>query len=410
MDTIQHEKKMEVGQYYLCGFTYAEIKKKTGISHGSVCSIVKELESGHLVIPGVAADKVHDLHQLSLDLTKKNLEPSNALLGITLFEKFKGMGIEPSQVEHWAKLLEEFSPANFPAKEFFEAALKLHQLEVKEGKSFEVLAEEYASMQQQSGDLNTEVDSLNQKKDDLNGSIKSTTIELDKLENKKKEINASIELQSKNLADVNTKVKAAGQTLKQTEMDIDTLQKQKIDLGAEVDGKQQAVKKLQELGFSEEDLLRLENTIERMAAKSGASPEQIKDQFFSALNLFGDFTGMKKAAQEESQKLQEARKQKSLLTGEIIDLENREAVLTSQVSDAASVGAEQIQAASKAAVTAIKHETDAIKSKLNALLEDAMVAGVAVGEMRAAQKNAEESGKEFERVLNEVKLRIEGSR
>ena len=31
MDTIQHEKKMEVGQYYLCGFTYAEIKKKTGI-------------------------------------------------------------------------------------------------------------------------------------------------------------------------------------------------------------------------------------------------------------------------------------------------------------------------------------------------------------------------------------------
>ncbi len=92
-------------QLYLCGDS-AENRRIAG----TVVNCIKELESGHLVIPGVAADEVHDLHQLSIDLAKKNLEPSKALLGITLFEKFKEMGIDLSKVEHWTKLVDVFSP------------------------------------------------------------------------------------------------------------------------------------------------------------------------------------------------------------------------------------------------------------------------------------------------------------
>ena len=406
MDPILHEKKLEVGRHYLLGFTYAEIEKKTGVSHGSIVNFIKELESGHLVIPGVAADKVHDLHQLSIDLAKKNLEPSKALLGIALFEKFKVMGIESSKVEHWAKLIEVFSPVNFPAKEFFEAALRLHHLEVTEGKSFEVLADEYAGMKQQSGALKIEVDSLTQQRDDLNGKIKSLTPELITLENKKIDINKSIELQSQKLKEANDKVDAAHKILNQTEKDVEILKKQKIKLGVEVNGKEKALKRLQELNFSEEDLLRLRNTVERMAKKGGISPEQVKDQFFSALNRFGDFTGLEEATQKESKTLREARKQKSLLIGEIIDLENRKAVLIGEVSNAAAAGVEQIGVASKETVSAIRQEADTISKELKAILEDTMVASIAVGEMKVLQNNGEESGKELEKVINEVKLRI----
>jgi len=66
-------------------------------------------------------------------------------------------------VEYWAKLVELFSTANFPAKEFFEAALRLHQLEVTEGKSFEVLTGEHVGMKQQAGALKIEIDTLTQK-------------------------------------------------------------------------------------------------------------------------------------------------------------------------------------------------------------------------------------------------------
>jgi|GEM_PF-2004071 chromosome segregation ATPase len=410
MDPIPHEKKLEVCRYYICGLTYAAIEKNTGVSHGTVVNCIKELEAGHLVIPGVAADEVQDLHQLSIDLAKKNLEPSKALLGIALFEKFTEKGIDLSKVEYWAKLVDVFSPANFPAKGFFEAALRLHQLEVTEGKSFEVLADEYAGMKQQSVNLKIEVDSLTQQRDDLNGKIKSLTPELITLENKKIDINKSIELQSQKLKEANDKVDAAHKILNQTEKDVEILKKQKIKLGVEVNGKEKALKRLQELNFSEEDLLRLRNTVERMAKKGGISPEQVKDQFFSALNRFGDFTGLEEATQKESKTLREIRKQKSLLTGEIIDLESRKEVLNSEVSSAAAAGVEQIGVASKETVSAIRQEADAIKKELKALLEDTMVAGLAVGEMKVLQNNGEESGKEFEKVVNEVKLRIGKSR
>ena len=75
MDPIPHEKKLEVCQQYILGYTYSEIEKKTGVSHGSIVNYIKELEAGQLVIPGVATDEVHDLHQLSIYLAKKNHEP-----------------------------------------------------------------------------------------------------------------------------------------------------------------------------------------------------------------------------------------------------------------------------------------------------------------------------------------------
>jgi predicted nucleic acid-binding Zn-ribbon protein len=323
MDPIPHEKKLEVCQQYILGYTYSEIEKKTGVSHGSIVNYIKELEAGQLVIPGVATDEVHDLHQLSIYLAKKNHEPSKALLGIALFEKFTELGIDLSKMEQWAKLVQVFSPKDFPAKEFFEAALKLHQLEVTEGKPFEVLAGEYAGMKQQSGDLKIEVGSLSQQKDDLDNKTKSLTTELDKLENTKKEINASIELQSQKLEETNDKVDVAQKTLNQTEQDVEILEKQK-----------------------------------------------------------------------------------SLLTGEIKELENRKAVLIGEISGAAAAGAEQIRVASQEIVTAVKQEGDAINKEFKTILEDILAAGEAVGEMKVLQNKSEESGKELEKIVGEVKLRI----
>ncbi|MFC1875416.1 hypothetical protein ACFLY3_04655, partial [Chloroflexota bacterium] len=339
MDTISHEKRLEVGRYYLLGLTYAEIKKKTGVSHGSVVNIINALVAGHLVIPGVAADEVHDLHQLSIDLTKKGLDTSKALLGITLFEKFMVMGIEPSMVDDWAKLVKVFSPEDFPAKAFFESALKLHQLEDATGKPFEVLAEEYTDMMQNTADLKIQVDSLNQQKENLGSNINSLASELNALENKKKDIDLSIESQSKKLEKANDAAAAAQKKLTQIEKDVQTLENKKAKLGAEVDGKEKVLKSLQELDFSEEDLFRLKNTVERMAKKGGVSPEQVKDQFFSALSRFGDFAGLEKATQEASKAFGEIMKQKSLTSGEIIALENQKAVLLGEVSKSAAEGA-----------------------------------------------------------------------
>jgi hypothetical protein len=408
MDPILHEKRLEIGRYYLLGMTNVAIEKKTGVSHGSVNNIIGELVMGHLVVPGVLSDEVNDLRKLSIDMAKKGFEPSKAQLGIVLYERFMELGIEPAKVDQWAKLVKVFTPDNFPAKDFFESALKLHQLEEAEGQSFEALADKYSNMMQKSGNLKTEVDAQNQQKENLNENLKSLTLELNKLENKKKEIDASIDLQSKKLEKADDAMVAAQTKLTQTEKDIGTLEKQKIKLGTEVDGKEKVLKSLQELNFSEEDLLRLKNTVERMAKKGGISPEQVKDQFFSALSRFGDFDGLDKATQEESKILGETLKQKSLLVGEIMGLENQKAVLEGEVSRSAAAEVEQIRDASKEAVSGIRHEAVAIREELKTILEDTLVAGLAVGEMSAIQKNGEKAGKELEELVGEVKRRMGG--
>ncbi len=89
MQEIPQTKRLEVAQYYLMGLTYGEIEAKTGVSHDSIANIVQDLESGKIDIPGTPFDQVNDLRQLSLDLKKKGLTPSQALLGVSLFERLR---------------------------------------------------------------------------------------------------------------------------------------------------------------------------------------------------------------------------------------------------------------------------------------------------------------------------------
>jgi len=132
-----------VAQYYLLGHSYKEIEDETKVSHGSVVNIVKEIENGKLTIPGIPVDQVNDLRQLSFDLKKKGLEPSQALLGISFFERLQELGISPEDLGRWSELVKTFAPADFPAKDFFESAVRLHELEKNEEKPFEELAEQY---------------------------------------------------------------------------------------------------------------------------------------------------------------------------------------------------------------------------------------------------------------------------
>ena len=105
MAEISHPKRLEVAMLYLRANTYTEIEKKTGVSHGTISNIAKDLLSDQFIIPGILSDEVSDLHQLSVDLKKDDLEPSQALLGITMFMKFNELGIVPSQFGQWSELV-----------------------------------------------------------------------------------------------------------------------------------------------------------------------------------------------------------------------------------------------------------------------------------------------------------------
>ena len=57
----------------------------------------------------------------------------------------------------------------------------------------------------------------------------------------------------------------------------------------------------------------------------------------------------------------------------------------------------------------IHEEVEAIRKELNSILEDTLIAGLAVGEMRTSQKSCEQAGKELGELVGEVQRRIGGA-
>jgi hypothetical protein len=157
---ISRAKKLEIAQYYILGYPYGDIENRAGVSHGSVVNIVKELEYGKLTMPGTSFDQVNDLRQLSFDLKKKGLEPSQALLALLLFDRLRILEITPELVEKWSELAKKLLPVDFPAKDFLETALRLDELEKGAGKPFETLAAEYVRLKKGVDKLQSEADSL----------------------------------------------------------------------------------------------------------------------------------------------------------------------------------------------------------------------------------------------------------
>jgi len=404
---ISHQKKLEVAMLYLRGNTYTEIETKTEVSHGSISNIIKELLSGQLTIQGILADEVNDLHYLSVDLKKKGLEPSQALLGLTLFKKFNELGIEPTQFDQWSKLVKVFAPDDFPAKDFFEAALNLHKLEEAENKPFQEIAQEYASMLQKVGEIRDEVDSLDVKKKGLAVEVDSLTSEISALENKREEIKGLVEAQCVKLEEARSVVAAAKEDHAHLSGEIKDLIKKKDELQSELGTKGESLIKLKTIGLSEEDLLHLVKLLAGMAEGENVDADQVKDEFFLSLDQFKNYSGLHKAVEEEGENLQATVKQKAFVMGEIEELENRKATLQAEVENTASGAAKMIHEAGVEAIASIRQETGLIKEELTSILEKTLVTGLAVGEAAGLQKKGEKAGKELEDLIVEVKHQLE---
>ena len=386
MDKLSSEKKIEVSQLFILNHSYAEIEKKTGVSHGSISTIIKHLLAGQLTIPGVPSEKVSNLRQLSIDLAKKGLEPSQALLGITLFERFTELGIEPAQFDHWAKLVEMYSPDDFPAKDFFEAALHLHELEEAEGKPFQEIDNEYKSLKQKVGEMESEVESLDGKRKTFTTEVESLTAEVSALEQKKMEAESSFNSQCVELEETHSKVTEAKEEHSHLSGEIENLHKEIDKLQLELGSKEESLIKFQEIGLSEADLLRMVKLIEGIAEEDNVDADQVKNAFFSSVSQFKNYSGLQKAVQEEGEALQVTMKQKASLVGEIEELEKRKLPLQAEIAVSGSAAAEQIHKAGKEAVSSIQKQTDAIKGKMKSILKDTLETGLAVGKMMAIQK------------------------
>jgi chromosome segregation ATPase len=406
MKEISRAQRLEVAQFYLFGYSYEEIEAETGVSHGSIANIVRELENGKLTIAGTLVDQVNDLRRLSVDLKKKELQPSQALLGLVLFERFRTLEITAEQLDSWAEIIKGFGQPNFSPKDFLEAAFRLRELEESQGKPFEILAEEYTRSKEAVDKLKAEVDALGKSKTGLTKEVEPLGLRLESLERAKNKLENDVEIQTIKLRELKPKVKEAEEEKNRIDRDTKDLQRRKMKLSSEVDGKEESLRKLGDLGLSNEDLLRLTSFIERTSRNEGLSGDQVKKRFFSALSLFEDASGLENRRKAEMQQLTELVEKQSILAGQIMELEKRKGILEGEIGDSVSSTSQRIRDSAAAAASDIQQQVIAIRNQLNGLLEDTLRAGEAVAEMRQLMGKGEESEKSLSNFLTEMRGRL----
>ena len=406
MREISRAKKLEIAQYYILGYPYSDIENRTGVSHGSVANIVKELEDGKLIIPGTSFDQVNDLRQLSYDLKKKGLEPSQALLGLMLFDRLRVLELTPELVDKWSELAKKLLPVDFPAKDFLEAALRLDELERHEGKPFATLAEEYVRLKEDVDKLKSEIDSLFKNKEELikkEGPLRS---ELESLERTKNRLENAVEIQTTKLNELKLKTKETLEEKSQLSREAKDLQRRKTKLSSEVGDREESLRRLNAIGLLEEDLLRITTFIEKTSRKEGISGNKLRKRFLSVFGLFEDMSGLENWLKAETQQVNELTKQKSILSGEISELEKNKRLLDGEIVIVISSTLQRIRDIGEDAALQIQQQVADIKNQFNALLADALKAGKAIGEMRQVLKRGEESEQSLSNFIEEVQRKL----
>ncbi|MFC1968229.1 hypothetical protein ACFLVX_02410 [Chloroflexota bacterium] len=327
MKEITRAKRLEVAYCYLLGYTYREIEEETGISHGSVANIVSEIEVGDLIIPGTSFDQVNDLRQLSLDLKKSSLKPSQALLGIAFLKRLQDLQITPEHLEAWSKLVKRLLHPDFATEEFFEAARRLRDLEISQGKSFETITEEYKSHCQQIEKLKGESESLSKTKSQLTNEIKPLQPQLEALKREKERLENDVQIQTAKIQESKSRLKEAEEEKLTLDRETKDLHRRKVKLSSEVEGKEESLRKMGEMGFSDEDLLRLKAFLEKISKDENNDVTQVKENFFSALGLYKDIDGFEQKKENEAKGIRELVREKAKLSGEVKELEKRKGIL-----------------------------------------------------------------------------------
>ena len=402
MKEIPRAKKLEVAQSYILGCPYSDIENRSGVSHGSVANIVRELEYGRLIIPGTSFHQVNDLRQLSLELKKRDLQPSQAVLGLLLFDRLQVLEITPELVDKWSELAKRLLPVDFPATEFLEAALRLNELERSEGKPFGTLAEEYMRLKEGVDELNGQTDSLVENRQKLVESAKSQRSEVESLERTKGKLENTVEIQTGKLSELKSKTEETQKEGSRLRKETEDLQRRKRRLSSEVGSREELLRRLNDIGLSEEDLLRITAFIDRTSKNEGIGGNELKKKFLSALDLFGHIAGLENRRKAETQQLSELTRKEAILSAEITELSKRKSLLEGEIAGVISSTSQEVKAVGEDATSQIRQQVADIRNQLNTLLADALKAGEAIGEMRQVLKRGEESESSLGNFIKEV--------
>ena len=129
-------------------------------------------------------------------------------------------------------------------------------------------------------ELKGEVDSLTKNGAELSGEVKSLSSQLEALEIRKDRLDNDVQIRMTKVKEFELRVEEARVEKSRLSRETRGLQRSKVKLCSEVDGKQELLTRLSSIGLSEEDLLRLRTFIEWMSHDKNIGVSRVKEVSF----------------------------------------------------------------------------------------------------------------------------------
>lgn len=143
--SLSKSKVKNLLKYYFSGWPQPKIGNKLGIAQPSVSNWVgrfaKQAAEVGLINAAKEWDVVNEIQELraiAVELYEAGLTTADALAGAKIIKKFIKLGVDPAQHE---PLVGVCTKVNDPG--FVPAALKLHEIELKTGQSYDVVMSQY---------------------------------------------------------------------------------------------------------------------------------------------------------------------------------------------------------------------------------------------------------------------------
>lgn len=401
-----YQKRLEIGLLFILGYTCNEIEDKTDVSHGSVVEIIADLKTGKLHIPGLPTEEVGTLRQLAVELKNNGYQAEQAMLGATFYYRCAALGIEPASLELWVDLINKFVPVNFPAQDFFKAALNLYRLEQSENASYGDLNQKFTEYKATRDALLQETTSLFEKQQQLTAEV--TNLENDKAAKQQTDSQAQAKLESLNGELEKAKERLAKETglLEYIKNDRQSLMAKNCEIASQIGAREESLTILKNAGFSETQLFRLRNIIVDQTTNKNTSPKDIADQFFAAVEKFGGLAGLESATVEKEQHIGLLEEKKAALAGKIQGLKNEDAFLTAKIKTDAEAAAEIVKKGVNEASQRINEFAGAIEKRVRNLVDQAAETGLIIGREIQAQLCAEQSATELDTQIEVVQKHL----
>jgi predicted nucleic acid-binding Zn-ribbon protein len=271
MERLTAKKWLAVVRLYFSGLSYDEIAAKCGISKWTVANVVAELKAGTVPEAADVTEQIELLRELSIDLKQSKLTPGQCAVGLILLTRISECGLDPADIDRWPMILKSVRNED-DAREFVRLIYSIQEVQQRSGLGIEALDKKVHELEKKAADL-----------EPVSGKLKDSKKELADLSRQRDELASSVamlEQKEELLTPRVMELEKREQNLSRRIADMEPKAEKAETTISALKGETQ---KLEDIGLSLRRLAELNEKLQEIAQHHSIKPSELRSRLLREL-------------------------------------------------------------------------------------------------------------------------------